>query len=419
MATNEFITIDQVMAAGLVQGVYASREFQELDKKRSQTTFLEAIGKQRSETIFSAFLKWFFENADFNKTSDSSPLLFLLRLLALTSVKQEEDEERGAGFLMDSNLRTKILINDIVISEISVETEVSTYSNSGDGRIDLVLILTLKSKSEDYIKRVRILLENKVDSEEGTDDNNEKVQCKKYHDHFDDKSKDCNQRIDINVYVFLSIEKPEEISSPYFIKITYQELLDNVLLLVMIHASYYPETSVRYLKEFIDTITTLNTGGSEYIAKDADTEELLKKFYLGNKGIIDAAVLAGSNNQEVRKAIKRSQKSHSRNLYELSYNNRTYSDLPESRVALGAIMMLKDEGKSIKEIEKALEGLGEIWISAEPEPSSKKAKNYEKNPLDFGNEGKRWVNTNHWDKDRYFPKLLKVLKGLGFTCELM
>lgn len=473
MAANQFMTIDKVKASLLMQSVYRSKA--ELDKKLARTTFLEAIGKQRSETIFSAFLKWFFENADFNKTSDSSPLMYLLRLLASAAVQQEDAERKADGVLMDSELRDKILIGDIIVSvsDISAKTEVQTDYDKGDGdkengKIDLVLIFTLKSKRDsNYVKRVRILLENKVDSEEGKNKAKKKVQCEKYYGHFSDKSKECNQGIDINTYVFLSIEKPKKISSPYFIMITYQDLLDHILSLVMVHAVSYSASSVAYLKEFIDTITTLKNNGRCPIAKDSDTQQLLKNFYdvnkaiidtallagceyeeftkaskpihetnkylldllkdfyTGNKDIIEAAVLAGCENEKIKAAINKAQKSHNRDQYELSYGNHAVSEVPVSNVVLRAIEMLKKEGMSANDIEAKLtetseklgKKLGEVWIDKQPDENVKRR--YTDEPIVFNNGEKRWVNTNHWDKNYYFPILLDVLEDLGFVCEKM
>lgn len=327
-------------AAEKLQNLYKSAEYNELIKKRSQTTYLEAMHKERSETIFSSLIQWIIENPDFNKESETSPLMFLLRLLALTAVKQEKDEDTPKVEVMDSNvkktekrplmgyaLRNSIQGNDVVISNIEVKTEENTNSEKGKGRIDLTIKCDVKSKEEEDSDKdqqknskkekidlkLRILLENKVDSEEEAekmkDGTKKKIQCEKYFDSYTKGNK--REEGVTNVFVFLSIDKPkpENISSPHFIKITYQELLDNVLNLTMIQSSRYPESSARYLKDFVDTITTLKTGGKRNIAYDFETTKHLEKFYTSNRDIIFSAVLEGcddtkENGKKLKEAIK-------------------------------------------------------------------------------------------------------------------
>lgn len=50
-----------------IQKIYSSKEYNLLMKKRSQTTYLEVMKKQRSETIFTSMLAWIFSDPDFDK----------------------------------------------------------------------------------------------------------------------------------------------------------------------------------------------------------------------------------------------------------------------------------------------------------------------------------------------------------------
>lgn len=319
MAETTDYTFEEVTER--LHGIYVSDEYNRLMSKRSQTTYLEAMNKQRSETIFSSLLAWIFSNPDFDKTNFDhpvlqkrgavptcdSPVLFLIRLLALKAVKQGNKNE----MLMDSDLCNKIPTNDIVVKVVSVETEVVTFSNNENGRIDLVIDCKIKSKKDSaYCKRLRILVENKVDS------NEHNSQCKKYFEYF----KNNNQGTDIDVYVFLSIDEPEKLSCEHFIKITYQELLDSVLTLIQMQGNCYPESSVKYLQDFIDTITSLNTNGKRNIAMDEEIKQLLKDFYENNKDLIQAAVLEGSDDEDLTNEMKKSQK---RTSYEVTYNGKT------------------------------------------------------------------------------------------------
>ena len=176
-----------------LQDIYSSEEYNLLMKKRSQTTYLEVMKKQRSETIFTSMLAWIFSDPDFDKGSFESvaecqsntsnrkkgnmrenklesPILYLLRLLALKA----EDAQ------MDNNLRKKIMTNEIVVKVLPAKTEVSTSNSKGKAfeRIDLQLDCIVKDKTNFKEKKLRIFLENKVDSDEHDE------QCNKYYKYF-------------------------------------------------------------------------------------------------------------------------------------------------------------------------------------------------------------------------------------------
>lgn len=441
-------------AAEKLQNLYKSAEYNELIKKRSQTTYLEAMGKQRSETIFSSLIKWIIDNKDFNKESESSPLVFLLRLLALTAVKQEKDEDTPKVETKDSNgnkteekrplmdyaLRNCIQANDIVISEISCKTEEKTYSSKGDGRIDLVVECNLSRKTGDDLCDLRILLENKVDSVEGD------KQCERYFDHF--INGEGYKEGKNNVFVFLSIDKPKKanITSPHFIKITYQELLENVLNLILVQANRYPEDTVRYLKDFMDTLTTLNTKGYRTIATSPETKSLLSDFYKGNKDIIDAAVLAKyetnldsqtkvllddfyKGNRDIINAavfagctdtqIIRYAKLTKGGMYNITYHGRTKSGVRMNNVAYEAIMLLlldnKDEDP--KNIEGMLSHSGDFWKKFNSTPN---ISGYTKK-VDFSNGDTYYVHTARYKKDgsASFNNLLDDLEHGGFDIQYL
>ena len=209
--------LDLKTAFEKLQEIYSSEEYNLLMKKRSQTTYLEVMKKQRSETIFTSMLAWIFSDPDFDKGSfesvaecrkrgnmqDSkieSPILYLLRLLALKA----EDAQ------MDNNLRKKIMTNEIVVKVLPAKTEVSTSNFKGKAseRIDLQLDCIVKDKTNLEEKKIRIFLENKVDSDEHDD------QCKKYYEYFTQKAKEDSKH---DIFVFLSIDTPEKLSCDKYI----------------------------------------------------------------------------------------------------------------------------------------------------------------------------------------------------------
>lgn len=330
--------------------VYESDAYNQLKARFDKSTYLEDAHKQRSETVFSALLAWMFNNHEFNKTQESA-ILFLLRLLAWKSVDKPKS--------MDSDLRDMILSNDIYVKSFSVRTERQAKSSLGNGSMDIVIVCELGSKKiTSYSKKIRIVLENKVNSVQHDD------QCAKYYDACTNDEEDFT-----DIFVYLSIDASEILTAgaeDYFIKITYQELYDGVLRLLLKRGDTYPEYDLKKLQDFTDTITSLKRDEQKKITKlamDDKTKKLLRDFYENNKELIAAAVLENDEDDpELAKAMK---ESRNRDLtrYSITYNGKTVSNLPKAKVAYEAIKMLRDNQYSPNDITKALAGFGRpYWV---------------------------------------------------------
>ncbi len=392
-----------------LQKIYSSIEYNLLMKKRSQTTYLEVMKKQRSETIFTSMLAWIFSDPDFDKggfesllarkkgkirdSKFESPILYLLRLLAL---KADDGQ-------IDNDLRIKIMTNELVVKVLPAKTEVSTSKTKGKAsdRIDLQLDCIVKDKTNFKEKNLRIFLENKVDSDEHDE------QCKKYYKYFTDEKIEDNKNSDYDIFVFLSIDVPKKLSSDKYIKITYQDLLDNVLTLILMQGNYYPDTSIKYLQDFINTITSLKTNGKRQIAMDKETKELLEKFYENNREIIEQAVLTCSDSDELKEALKTSQRDRTK--YKLRYKGKEIgNNIPKSKVALTAITHLKKIGKTPEDIKDLLKNCGSFWST------SNGITGYT-DLVDFGDDGQYWVHTQRYKGDT-FKTLVETLEQSDFEC---
>ena len=227
----------------LIQAFYQSNEYHALKALSNRKTMLDIFGKPRSETVHSAMLAWLFSNEEFRRLGES-PVLFLLRLLAVNAESQKNEYlndkitiEGRTRFFEDDNLWNEIVDNSIKVNVNEVRTEEKTKGKK-NGRSDIAIQCTI-----DNGKKIRICIENKIDTKEHDD------QCSKYFDYYnaDNEYK--------TVYVYLSPSHPTKLSSNSFICITYQELLDNVLYPILNYKEYYSEQSVFYLQEYINTIT--------------------------------------------------------------------------------------------------------------------------------------------------------------------
>lgn len=377
----------EITEKGNLLDIYKSDEYLQLLKKRSKTSYLETMHKQRNEMVFSSLIAWILTNSDFNKPEVESPIMYLLRLLAHKAYSSEK--------LMDKDLRNKILINDIDINNVSAQTEVLTI---GKHRVDVVVTCDVTCKSANAQssnpKKIRIILENKVDSQEHS------KQCKVYHDHFENQTDDEY----INIYVYLSIEEPTTLSSGSFITIIYQELLDYVLIPTQMQGEMFSGKSRNYLQDFIDTITSINN--NPQIAMDQETKQLLKDFYEKNKDLIRMAVLEGSDDDELIKAVKESQ-AREYAKYNITYKGKSIEGVSRAHVATVAIENLRDDGWSPQDIMEALKDVA--WMI----PSSAERKSGYTSEVKFPNGDVYFVNTHRYGKE-LGKKLVEVLENMGF-----
>ena len=83
-----------------------------LREKYSEASFFEIISKERSETTFSAFLRWLFQG-DFTKLSFSSPVVMLLDILA----------SKANVKVLSEDLKTALITRKFHVKSVQVEAE--------------------------------------------------------------------------------------------------------------------------------------------------------------------------------------------------------------------------------------------------------------------------------------------------------
>lgn len=285
--------------AGRICDIYSSDEYHKLALKLSSETYLDSISKSNSEAVYSSFLSWILDNGYF-QSLPVSPLHNLLRLLARNAAVESGNSNQE---LMSRELRHAIITNDISISHVSVQKEVPAKNRCSkkDGRIDIVINFTWSDSKLRNPKNCRILIENKVYSNEHDE------QCRTYYSFFNSEKDAEENHIDENIFCFLSIDKLDKISDSHYIRINYQELLEWVLIPLKAYKTHFPPKYSIYLEDFIETITSIRTNGRQQIAMDNETAELLRTFYEKNSDLIRAAILQ-SDDEEVKNAVEASQR---------------------------------------------------------------------------------------------------------------
>lgn len=111
MNYNDYL--NQIIAFNGDKEVIALRE------KFNKTSFFEIIFKERSETTYSAFLKWLFQENSINNET-CNPLLLLLDILAQRS---EEQKDLIESILNDNCIKRSIVTRNVNIKSVRVETE--------------------------------------------------------------------------------------------------------------------------------------------------------------------------------------------------------------------------------------------------------------------------------------------------------
>ena len=152
-----------------------------LREKYNEPSFFEIISKERSETTYSAFLKWLFL-INSTRSNSLSPIMSLLDILVKRCSQQNDN-------LIDDGLKEAILSRKLIITGVSVETEkivsqlaqnvLDTMKSNNDSRcaflkdvvnycqdrIDIFIECDVIFKRTN--RKLQIIIENKIDSKEG------------------------------------------------------------------------------------------------------------------------------------------------------------------------------------------------------------------------------------------------------------
>lgn len=274
-----------------------------LREKYKEPTFFEIISKQRSENTYSSFLKWMFQSSCTDLNS-ASPILLLLDIL----VKHCETQ-------IDDQFKQEIVTRDFKISKIEVETEkyvselVSELKQIGKINADNLnedqLIKTCEDRIDIFIKctldndqELQIIIENKIDSNEGASKNNKQTNIAAYDNSLQTNryyiaTKRKDEKKIKQLYVYLSPSIENKCDCKQFIKITYQDIIDGIVVPML--ATNSLSTRARFFLEELKTELTFpslegnNVKNSIAISNENSLKfgEIWEKY---NQLIIDAAI---------------------------------------------------------------------------------------------------------------------------------
>lgn len=310
MCQNKTDYLQQIINFNSNKDIIALRE------KYKEPTFFEILSKQRSETTYSSFLKWMFQLSSVDSNT-VSPILLLLDVL----VNKCEGK-------INNDIKKHIVTRNFKINSIKVETEKSvsalaselgineenlSYNKISDNKLTNDDIKKIKARCRDKIdiyiscdieldgksQNLQIIIENKIDSNEGRGKSNTKTgvdvydnasQTVRYH-----LATAVNKESTIQSYVYLAPEGTKDPDCKEYIRINYQDIVDGVVIPML--ASTTLSSKERFFLEELKTELTFPSLESRCarnsIAVSKETSTLYSDLWKDFKQlIIDAAIVA-------------------------------------------------------------------------------------------------------------------------------
>lgn len=401
--------------------MYRSDEYKALMSMNNQMTLMHMLKIDRDEETHSAFLSHVFRTIPSQQVNSienipvESPVLLLMRLLAMKAQQQVElcdsVNRLVLSDLMEKSLWSNLMTNDCSVSVSKVKTEDYNQTDSQKGRADIVIDCYVKYNDGSDPFKVRIVIENKIDSKEG------QGQCKKYYDYYDNNHQSkvmIRDGVKENIFVFLAPHSPKETSDKHFIKIEYTDLLRYVFRPMLNNRSAYSENILQAIEIYLKTITSPK---NDQIAMDEEYINLVKRFFNNNEQLIEQVieVVAG---ETTKKKFRDAKAKRTKYQVEYKHNGTLYKypeSTPLSKVALQVASVLAGAGWSVDEIEAEFGGLFKSGRFLNDQQINKAE--------EIEIDGKKyWIKNNVWTEasntsnyaKRLFEKINDIA-GLSYT----
>ncbi len=252
-----------------VNALLTNPNFLKLSAFRDRPNLFETLAASHTEMWHSAFVKWVLDPGSHLGLGDFPLKRFLFAVL-----------EFGA---LDVNVQRPDLtvgeVEDMDLASMSFETEWGDEklrtSKGGKARIDVYGVsqeVSLLSR-EDESTQLRLIIENKIGAKESNDQTNTYYSWA--------QGSTSNFRYDL--FVFLVAKESQTPACDRFIRLTYQDLCDAVLVPCLNHPSL-PEES-RYLLE--QYLINLGRPSKKGLVMAEPNRELCKRIYEAHKEVLD------------------------------------------------------------------------------------------------------------------------------------
>jgi hypothetical protein len=262
-----------------ILGLFNDSNYQELKTYYGKTTVFNVFGIERSETRHSAFLCWLLDvNASHGLGEE--PMKKLLRLYA----SKLDVDDAFRVLLMSGNY--ELQLTDITTEKATDAIEDGRQNRTKRrDRVDLWATMMLMD-SAGKEQRLVMAVENKIYSGEGVN------QTERYHQFV---TSVCGKGMR-PIEIFLAPQKPKALSCHEFVFISYQELLDSVIM-PLTHLNM-PIEAAQIVSDYIRNLSKPSTAidGKTYsiLAISTAEKEKLMELYNSHKELINMAMVAGN-----------------------------------------------------------------------------------------------------------------------------
>ncbi|MCF0211102.1 MAG: PD-(D/E)XK nuclease family protein [Bacteroidales bacterium] len=266
---------------------YNSATKKKLDIKVEEKPFLVITKKARDEISHSNFLGWLFDTPDIQ----AKVVTLFIQAIYNRGMKQNP---KLKSLTYISTFIPISLYGGLSVSDINVERECKTENGR---KIDIVVEFAAKNSKCAQIRKIRLVIENKVYAKESAD------QTTDYYTNYNGKDKYKN------IYIYLTPKPNSQIKDlkeascqcKDFLEMNYQDILDGVLESLCVDndiSEYYR----KIIQDYINTLTYFTTPESEgknnkkneykFMAMDTTTRELLESFFNENRDLITTSLEA-------------------------------------------------------------------------------------------------------------------------------
>ena len=292
------------MIESLISALKKEKAYQELNAYYGQATPFSILRIERNENRHSSFIQWLLNPSSSHSLSDT-PLRDFLSMVATKADSQEK--------CFYPQVRERLITGDYELEVMDAGVERSIVSllggkshdakpyleSTGKGeistgsanRFDIWMLIKISFLGKDDIAEnwtIPLVIENKIYSKEGGAKDPKKAQTVRYHRIISMlKSQLCSDNYYQPLLVYLSPEGADfpTPTSPSFVKISYQDLVDNVIQPAEYLATCKGSEFVYMLNGYIRNLSCPsdkeNGQGTDYsiLAISPDEKALLEKIY--------------------------------------------------------------------------------------------------------------------------------------------
>lgn len=278
----------------------------------NRPSLFEILSKQRSETTYSAFLKWLL-NIKLDNNEIISPIYLLLNILVKklstdnTIVKSEDYNSHLFNLILTGKLKVSYLdiVTEQSVSELAeniIKEKKNRPDISDSDEKSLIKTIEKKDRIDIFIsgdiegyegkKKLQIIIENKIDSTEG------EQQTERYYK--GTQRNDCLQ-----FYLFLKPEfSDDDAKNKHYINISYLDILDGIIM-PLLASNCISSRDRFFLEDFKNELMFPNlesSNGRSCIAVSEKISEDITKIYHNHKDFLVDLLLVNLHGEDIWKS---------------------------------------------------------------------------------------------------------------------